>query len=26
VQDAAYMVIVPNLVTDTPPLHKNPVF
>jgi LmbE family N-acetylglucosaminyl deacetylase len=26
VQDAAYMVIVPNLVTDTPALQKNPVF
>lgn len=26
VQDAAYMVIVPNIVTDTPPLKKNPVF
>ena len=26
VQDAAYMVIVPNVVTDTPPLKKNPVF
>lgn len=26
VQDAAYMVIVPNLVTDTPALAKNPVF
>ncbi len=26
VQDAAYMVIVPNVVTDTPPLEKNPVF
>ncbi len=26
VQDAAYMVIVPNLVTDTPALRKNPVF
>jgi len=26
VQDASYMVIVPNLVTDTPPLTRNPVF
>ena len=26
VQDAAYMVVVPNLVSDTPPLRKNPVF
>ena len=26
VQDAAYMVTVPNLVTDTPSLRKNPVF
>jgi LmbE family N-acetylglucosaminyl deacetylase len=26
VQDTAYMVIVPNLVTDTPALTKNPVF
>ena len=26
VQDASYMVIVPNLVPDTPPLAKNPVF
>lgn len=26
VQDAAYMVIVPNVVPDTPPLKKNPVF
>jgi LmbE family N-acetylglucosaminyl deacetylase len=26
VQDAAYMVIVPNVVPDTPPLAKNPVF
>lgn len=26
VQDASYMVIVPNLVPDTPPLTKNPVF
>lgn len=25
-QDAAYMVIVPNVVSDTPPLDKNPVF
>ena len=26
VQDAAYMVTVPNLVSDTPALRKNPVF
>lgn len=26
VQDAAYLVIVPNIVTDTPPLEKNPIF
>jgi hypothetical protein len=26
VQDASYMVIVPNLVADTPPLVRNPVF
>jgi LmbE family N-acetylglucosaminyl deacetylase len=26
VQDASYMVIVPNLVKDTPPLRRNPVF
>lgn len=26
VQDAAYMVMVPNVVPDTPPLRKNPVF
>src|SRR5919109_3047047 len=26
VQDASYLVIVPNLVTDTPPLQRNPVF
>lgn len=26
VQDAAYMVIVPNIVPDTPPLKRNPVF
>lgn len=26
VQDAAYMVIVPNVASDTPPLQKNPVF
>ena len=26
VQDVAYMVIVPNLVTDAPALRKNPVF
>ncbi|MBR9998243.1 MAG: PIG-L family deacetylase [Cyclobacteriaceae bacterium] len=25
-QDAAYMVIVPNVASDTPPLKKNPVF
>ncbi len=26
VQDAAYMVIVPNVASDVPPLRKNPVF
>lgn len=26
IQDAAYMVIVPNIVADTPPLKENPVF
>ena len=26
VQDAAYLVIVPNVVSETPPLRKNPVF
>jgi LmbE family N-acetylglucosaminyl deacetylase len=26
VQDAAFMVTVPNIVADTPPLKKNPVF
>ena len=26
VQDAAYMVVVPNVTPDTPPLHDNPVF
>lgn len=26
VQDAAYMVMVPNVVSGTPPLRKNPVF
>ena len=26
VQDAAYMVVVPNVVADTAPLHDNPVF
>lgn len=26
VQDAAFMVIVPNIAPDTPPLQKNPVF
>ncbi|WP_297703048.1 PIG-L family deacetylase [uncultured Eudoraea sp.] len=26
IQDAAYMVIVPNIAADTPPLKKNPVF
>ncbi len=26
VQDAAYLVIVPNVAADTPPLKKNPVF
>jgi len=25
-QDAAYMVLVPNIAPDTPPLRKNPVF
>jgi LmbE family N-acetylglucosaminyl deacetylase len=25
-QDAAYMVVVPNITPDTPPLRKNPVF
>ena len=25
-QDAAYMVIVPNIVPETPPLKKNPIF
>jgi LmbE family N-acetylglucosaminyl deacetylase len=25
-QDAAYMVIVPNVAPDTPPLRKNPIF
>jgi LmbE family N-acetylglucosaminyl deacetylase len=25
-QDAAYMVVVPNIAPDTPPLRKNPVF
>ena len=25
-QDAAYMVVVPNVVPDTPPLKNNPVF
>jgi len=25
-QDAAYMVVVPNICPDTPPLRKNPVF
>jgi LmbE family N-acetylglucosaminyl deacetylase len=25
-QDAAYMVVVPNVAPDTPALHKNPVF
>ncbi len=25
-QDAAYMVIVPNVAADTPPLKKNPIF
>ena len=25
-QDASYMVIVPSLVSDTPPLARNPVF
>lgn len=26
VQDAAYMVVVPNVTPDTPPLEKNPLF
>jgi LmbE family N-acetylglucosaminyl deacetylase len=26
VQDAAYMVVVPNIVSDVPPLRRNPVF
>ncbi|MEO0331408.1 MAG: PIG-L family deacetylase, partial [Bacteroidota bacterium] len=26
VQDAAYLVMVPNLVSDTPPLRRNPTF
>ncbi len=26
VQDASYMVIVPNIVTDTPALRRNPIF
>jgi LmbE family N-acetylglucosaminyl deacetylase len=26
VQDSAYMVVVPNVTPDTPPLQKNPVF
>lgn len=26
IQDAAYLVVVPNIVPDTPPLRKNPVF
>jgi LmbE family N-acetylglucosaminyl deacetylase len=26
IQDAAYMVIVPNIAPDTPPLKRNPVF
>lgn len=26
VQDAAYMVVVPNVVSDVPPLKKNPLF
>jgi LmbE family N-acetylglucosaminyl deacetylase len=26
VQDAAYMVVVPNILPDVPPLRKNPVF
>jgi LmbE family N-acetylglucosaminyl deacetylase len=26
VQDAAYMVVVPNVAADTPPLKKNPIF
>ncbi|GAB4362637.1 MAG: hypothetical protein OHK0021_06650 [Bryobacter sp.] len=26
VQDAAYMVVVPNVAPDTPPIRKNPIF
>jgi len=26
VQDAAYMVVVPNIVSDVPPLRRNPIF
>jgi len=26
VEDAAYLVVVPNICPDTPPLHNNPVF
>lgn len=26
IQDAAYMVVVPNVVADTPPLERNPIF
>jgi LmbE family N-acetylglucosaminyl deacetylase len=26
VQDAAYMVVVPNVAADTPPLERNPIF
>jgi LmbE family N-acetylglucosaminyl deacetylase len=26
VQDAAYLVVVPNIAPDTPALHKNPIF
>jgi LmbE family N-acetylglucosaminyl deacetylase len=26
VQDAAYMVVVPNVVSNTPPLERNPIF
>lgn len=26
IQDAAYLVVVPNIVSDTPPLENNPIF